>query len=297
MLTSTWHDLVGALPEPRAGSCLSSQQAIVPGAGRVKVEEVEGASALVGCAASSPLQLLSPRPRGRAVWVVAASHGGGLVAGDRTELHLSVGPGATACLGTQAETKVYRAGTSGGARCGLYAEVGSGGLLVLLPDPVSPYAGSRYEQIQRFELEAGSSLALLDAVTSGRAARGERWALESYRSRNEVRVGRELVLSDALHLEAAEGPPLSHRLAGVELFATVVLLGPRVCHAGRAILAELDETPASSEASVLAVASPVADGILLRLAARSMEAGLSALRARLAFLADPLGGDPLLRRP
>jgi hypothetical protein len=41
----------------------------------------------------------------------------------------------------------------------------------------------------------------------------------------------------------------------------------------------------------------VADGVLLRVASRSVEAGLAAVRSHLAFLADPLDGDPLLRRP
>src|SRR5512133_2101957 len=107
-----------------------------PGAGRLEVALVEGCSALVRCAASSPLQLLAPRARGRAAWLVAATHGGGLVSGDAVELDLSIGAAATACLGTQAETKVYRdGGGGGGARLHLTASVGPGGLLALLPDP------------------------------------------------------------------------------------------------------------------------------------------------------------------
>ncbi len=57
------------------------------------------------------------------------------------------------------------------------------------------------------------------------------------------------------------------------------------------------DAPAAGEAPVLAAASPLADGAILRIAARSVEAGMAALRAHLAFLATPLDGDPLLRRP
>jgi urease accessory protein len=287
-----------AVPAPRAGTCPSARQALgQPGAGRLEIAQVHGCSAVTGCAATSPLQLLVPRPRGQAAWIVAASHGGGLVGGDAVDLELSVGAGATACLGTQAETKVYRASGAGGATQRLRATVGEGGLLALLPDPVSPYAASSYEQEQRFELAAGASLVVLDAVTAGRAARGERWGLASYRSRNEVRAAGETILADAVRLVAGEGPPLPRRLAGLELLATVIVLGPRVAGAARDLLRAIAEAPASADAPVLLAASPLAGGLFLRFGARAVEAGVAAIRSTLSFLAGPLDGDPLLRRP
>jgi urease accessory protein len=302
MLAPSALDLPTALPVPGAAACPTPRQppAPRPGQGRLTVACVDGQSAVIGCLASSPLQLLVPRPRGEAAWILAASHGGGLVAGDAVELELAVGPGATASLGTQAETKVYRAGGGPrphGAGQRLRATVGDGALLALLPDPVSPYAGSRYDQVQAFALAPGGSLALLDAVTAGRVARGERWGLARYRARNEVRVGDELVLADALRLEAGQGAPLAERLGGLELLATVVLLGPRLAPAARELLARLSTSPAAADGPVLAAASPVRDGLVLRIAARSVEAGMDALRAYLSFLAAPLDGDPLLRRP
>jgi urease accessory protein len=300
----------------RAGSCSSGRQPLPPGGvGRLEIAQVEGCSAMIGCAATSPLQLLAPRPRGPAVWVVAASHGGGLVAGDAIELEVSIGAGATACLGTQAETKVYRSGDGGGATQRLGAAVGEGALLALLPDPVSPFAGSSYEQVQRFELARDASLVILDAVTAGRAARGERWAFDRYRSRNEVRIAGKPLLADGVRLVAGEGPPLPLRLAGLELLVTVILLGPRVAEAARTILQATAELPAPGapqgaperwaapppgsnlDAPVLWAASPLGDGLFLRMGARSVEAGMAAVRSHLSFLAAPLDGDPLLRRP
>jgi urease accessory protein len=290
------HEFAAALPGVRAGTCSIPRQPPRAGEGHLAVEVVARASALVACGASSPLQLLAPRPRGLAVWIVAASHGGGLVRGDAIALDVAVGAGATACVGTQAETKVYRAG-GGAAHQRLSAAVGPGALLAWLPDPVSPFAGARYAQEQRFALAPGASLALLDAVTAGRAARGERWAFERYASRNEVRAGGTLVLADGVRLAAGEGPPVARRLRDVELLATIVLLGPRVAAAAAAIRDAVAAAPAAREAPVLAAASPLAGGVILRLAARSVEAGIAAIRAHLAFLAGPLDGDPLLRRP
>lgn len=297
MRAATLLDSSAGVPGARAGSCSPPRHAPPGcGAGHLEVAEVAGRSTVVSCRASSPLQLLAPRPRGAAAWVLVASHGGGLVGGDEVELSVAVGPGATAYVGTQAETKVYRE-RERGSRQRLEATVGEGGLLAVLPDPVSPFAGSVHAQEQRFALAPGASLALLDAVTAGRAARGERWGLGRYASRNEVRAAGALLLSDALRLAAGEGPPLDRRLAGLELLATLVLVGPRVADGAAALLRRVGEAPADGAAPVLAAASPLLDGAVLRLAARSVEAGMAAVRAHLSFLAGPLDGDPLLRRP
>jgi urease accessory protein len=97
---------------------------------------VDGASAIVACAAASPLQLLSPSPRGRCAWIIPASHGGGLLAGDDVSLEVDVGDGAVALLSTQAGTKVYRSpGRVATQR--LDARVGRDAVLAVLPHPVS----------------------------------------------------------------------------------------------------------------------------------------------------------------
>ncbi|MGC3999278.1 MAG: urease accessory protein UreD [Anaeromyxobacter sp.] len=211
---------------------------------------------------------------------------------------MTVGPGAALALGTQAETKVYRPPPGAEpARQTLRGRVEAGGLLALLPDPVSPYAGARYVQSQRFELCPGGSLALLDAVTAGRAARGERWAFAHHATRNVVTAGGALALADALRLAQGEGPPLPERLAGLELLATIVLLGPALAAGAQAALEAVAQRPADGGAPVLIAASPLRDGAVLRIAARSVEAGMDEVRRHLAFLAGPLDGDPLLRRP
>jgi urease accessory protein len=266
-----------------------------PGDGRLRVTLVDGESAVLSCASAAPLRLLVPRARGPAVWAVAASYGGGLVGGDEVALAVEVDEGASALLGTQAETKIYRS-ASAGCRQELRARIGPGGILVLIPDPVSCFAGARYRQVQRFELDPGASLLLLDALVSGRSARGERWAFEEYSSRNEVVAESRLVLADALRLTAGEGPPVAARLGEMELLATLVLLGPRLAAPARALRETIDALPADGTVALLVGASPLADGVHLRLASRSVEAGLAFLRRHLGFLTALLGEDPFSRR-
>ena len=267
-----------------------------PGGGKLAVALVDGASAIVGCAAASPLHLFTPRARGPAAWAIAATLGGGLVAGDALDLEIDVGGGATALVGTQAHAKVFRSPGPWASQT-LSARVAPGATLALLPEPASLFAGARYRQAQRFALAPGASLLLVDALTHGRAARGEAWALEAYVSRNELEIGGRVVLADALRLVAGEGPPVAARLAGTALLATAVLAGPAVAGAAAELRDELARAPAGWTDGVLAAASPIAGGVLLRLASTTVEAGLRFLRRRLAFAAELLGGDPLARRP
>ncbi len=276
--------------QPRPGSGLSA------GAGRVVTARVDGASAIVACVAASPLQLLSPSPRGRCAWIITASHGGGLVAGDDVSLEVEVGAGSTALLSTQAGSKIYRSRGPVAAQR-LVARAGRGAMLAVLPQPVSCFAGARYRQEQRVGLAPGASLLWVDALVAGRVARGERWAFDAYRSRVEIAIGGRTVLADALRLAPGEGPPLDERLEGVDFLATVVALGPAVGRHARALHERLAASPAEADAAVLAAASPIGDGVLVRVASRSIEAGLAFLREQLAFVEAVVGANPFARIP
>lgn len=267
-----------------------------PGAGALRVARVAGESAVVGCASSSPLRLFTPRARGLAAWAVATTHGGGLVAGDDLDLAVEVEPGARALLATQSNTRVYRS-TGATARQRLRARAAEGALLAVLPEPTACFAGARYEQEQRFELAAGASLLLLDAVTEGRGARGERWAFARYLARTELLVGGALVLADAVRLDAAEGPALPARMAGAALLATAVAVGPALRAPAAALLDALAAAPPDPAGAVLAAASPLADGLYLRLASTTVAAGAAWLRRALAFAGPLLGGSPFDVRP
>lgn len=152
----------------------------------LEVELVCCESAVTSARATSPMKLLTPRSRGTSVWACTSSFGGGLVAGDETRLDVSLGENARCFLGTQASTKVYR--NPAARPCGheTHATLHSGSTLIFAPDPVQAFAGSSYRQKQTFDLAPTASLALVDWMSSGRAACGERWAFNDFQSRNEV---------------------------------------------------------------------------------------------------------------
>jgi urease accessory protein len=269
---------------------------LAPGRGVLAFARVEGETALVRRAARSPLQILSPRRCGRAAWAILSSHGGGLVAGDTLSLDVDVGPGATALLTTQSEGKVYRSTGGETAAQALRARIEGSGVLVALPDLVSCFAGARYEQRQRFELAPDASLLFVDGIACGREARRERWAFSRYASRSEVAVGGRLVFADSLELEANLSRPLAARLGRFSAFAMAVALGPLFARASAELLEANGRQLVPRHASLLAVASPIPGGFLLRAGATTPEELRELLRAQLAFTAEALGEDPFARR-
>ena len=191
-----------------------------PGAGRLQVDLVEGLSSATVIAAHAPMKLLVPSPRGPAVWAFASSFGGGLVAGDHIALEVSVGDGAAVAIGTQSSTKVYRDAVDAWAEQSVRARVGTGAALALLPDPVTPFSASRYRQRLALELAADASLLLVDSVTSGRAARDERWAFTAYDSRITVQRAGTPVLIDATRLDGEAERAVAERMGRFHSLST-----------------------------------------------------------------------------
>jgi urease accessory protein len=271
-------------------------QGLPAGAGRLRFASIDGATALVGCRAESPLKILVPRRRGRSAWAFLTTYGGGLVAGDHMELDVEVGAGATALLATQAETKVYRSSGGAAATQVLRARVARGGTLAVMPDPVSPFSGARYRQEQRCVLEDGASLLLVDALVAGRTACGERWAFESYRSRTEIASGGNLILGEALSLQPRGGASLADRMGRYNAFAFAVVVGPAFSTGASGLLDRWSRAPIEVGAPLLSTVCPLAGGALLRAAAVSAEHLARFLRDALSFVAEPLGDDPFQRR-
>ncbi|HOB32871.1 MAG TPA: urease accessory protein UreD [Verrucomicrobiota bacterium] len=243
------------------------------------------------------MKLLTPCSRGRSVWAYTSSFGGGLLAGDVTRLDVRLGPSACCFVGTQACTKVYRNPDNRPCAHVTRAQVASEAMLVFVPDAVQPFAGSTYTQRQEFHLEPRASLALLDWHTSGRMARGERWAFNRYSSRNDVFLGGKRVFVDSMRLDASDGAHWAgHRVGRFHCFAMLLLSGERVREIASRLLKTVSARPIKARGAVLCGASPVGDGAVLRVAGEDMESVTRELRPLMASLGELLGDDPWSRR-
>jgi urease accessory protein len=178
----------------------------------------------------------------------------------------------------------------------LTARVARGGTLALAPEPVSPFEGARYEQRQAFELAAGASLLAVDAVVAGRTARGERWALERYRARSEVWIAGRLAVGDALLLAPRAAGELAARLGRFDAFASLLVLGPAFARCARSILDRVGALPVAAGAPLLAAASPLDAGVIVRCAATSAEALGAFVRGAIRAAGDPLGDGAFAHR-
>ncbi len=264
-----------------------------PGSGALHIARTPAGSVVTRAWASSPLRLLTPRNHGHAAWIFTSTFGGGLVDGDALTIGVDVAPQASALLATQAATKVYR--SPRGTSVDLTATIHAGGLLAVAPDPVVCFAGSRYRQIQQFDLDDAANLVFVDSMTSGRRASGERWQFDRYESRVRVRRGARLALLDALTLTPGEGD-LSRRMGRFDALCMVALIGPALeAHAAR-IVSQVSALPVRRRASVLVGASPIDGGCVVKLAAASTEDVTRAVRQYLDFVPAWLGDDPWARK-
>ncbi len=267
------------------------------GYGLVELESVGGRTRAVRTLARSPLKILNPGGSGRSAALYATTLGGGLVAGDRIHVDLRAGADTTTLWTTQSATKVYRSSLNRACRQTLDATLADGALLVAWPDPLICFAGSIYEQSQSFRLAAGASLVVVDCLTSGRRARGERWAFARYRARNRIWIEDDLVLEDALVLDPADGAlDRSFRMGRFEAFATVILAGPSIEREAEHIRREIESERLQRRAEFLSSASLFRSGVILRILGQDPEAVTRYLRSKLAPIISHLDNDPFARK-
>lgn len=240
---------------------------------------------------AGPLRLLCPRAAGGAAWIVTSSLGGGLVDGDALALEVTVEPGATCIVTSQASTKVYR----GASSLRTAVRVREGAIALVVPDPVVPFGGARFEQVTEVALDAGASLALSDVVTAGRVAYGERWSAARVVTTLELAVAGERVVLDRLLLDRGG----ARRMRRFEALGTALLAGPRFADLAAAGLARLAEAPVVRGAPVIVAGSPLGDGTLgalFRVAGERVEAVTGAIRDLLRTACARAGQDPWARR-
>ena len=243
--------------------------------------------------ATSPSKLIATKARAATCWVYAATFGGGLVGGDEIRLNVDVKREARALLTTQASTKVYRSLRP--SRQTIVATVEPRALLAVVPDPIVCFADADFTQHQRYELHDDASLVVVDWMTSGRHASGERWAFSRYESRLEITRESERVVFDGVLLER-DLDSVAERMHQFEVILTAVVSGPLVSPAIDSLIARTATESIVHRADLVVSTARLRDGgLLLRMGGISVEQVGRVLRDYLAFL-SPLAGDDLFSR-
>ena len=154
---------------------------------------------------------------------------GGVLAGDRLSIELDVGPGARAQVTSTGATRLYRSRCQAApAELATQVRAREGALLEYLPDPLIPFAGSRYRQRTIVDLEPDAGLFWWETVAPGREARGEVFSYQNLDLNFELRVSGALVAIDRGDLDPIARPLQSTvRLGPFRYFSTFY-----VCRAG-----------------------------------------------------------------
>ena len=126
---------------------------------------------------------------------------GGILDTDSLEWTIDVAAHAQAQVTSTGATRVYRSRTGRIASQHATAYVGAGAYLEYLPDQLIPFAGSRFEQTARVELEPGASLIWWDRFAPGREASGELFRYESLASSFELNAQNEPVAIEQWTIE------------------------------------------------------------------------------------------------
>jgi urease accessory protein len=245
--------------------------------------------------------VLVPVTEGSAVWAYLTGFGGGVVAGDRYDVNVDVGPAARVHVGTSGATRAYRSAGSW-AHLTNRIHVGSDGLAVWGCDPLAAFRGAQVVQQSRADLDPDASLVWIDGLTAGRHANGESWA-GTVRSRLAIDRGGVPWLRDGVRLDPPLGAQASACLGSAAFapytaISLVALVGPLVADLADSLVTQIAERPVVAGAPLLVTASPRDGGAVLRLAAVAQELIDRELRALLGPCIHPLlGDDPWARRP
>ena len=176
---------------------------------RLRAARVGDRTRLTELECRAPLQLmrslyLDPACPGMA-YATVVSASGGVLQGDRLEIGAVVEAGAQLHLDTPSAMRLYRM-PGGRAEQHVELTVEDDGYLEYLPEPAIPFAGSDFRA--RIECIVGeeATLILAEAVTAGRAARGEVHQFAHFESSVEIaRPGGPALALDTTSLDPADG--------------------------------------------------------------------------------------------
>ena len=163
--------------------------------------------------ATVPAQIIRPfyTPDDECAYVYLLTPTGGMLGGDRLDLHIVLEPGAQVCLTTASATKVHPS-LDLPAEQDLVIELGPGSSLEYLPEPTILFREARWRQHTIVLRAADSRLLLTEGWSAGRIARQEVFAFSSLDTALEVYTAERLSLFDRMRLRPASYPYQQHGL-------------------------------------------------------------------------------------
>ena len=173
-----------------------------------------------------PLCVRFPNSGERGLQAMIVNTAGGIAGGDRHDLDIAVGDGATLGVTTAAAEKIYRA-LGPEAEITIKLAVGAAARLSWLPQETILFDRARLKRRIEVELAADATLMMAEAVVFGRSAMGEAVEQGAFTDRWRVRRNGRLVFAESVRLEGAIAKLLTEpAVAGGGIAVATVLAVP-----------------------------------------------------------------------
>lgn len=217
--------------------------------------------------------------------VILQNVGPGTLPGDRLRIDLEVGPGAALDVRGQSANRIHPSPMGEVAEIEIRLRAADRGLIVFQPGELIPYRDSRLRQVTTVEVERGGRVALMETLTRGREAMGERDAYTSLELRLRVNHGGQPCLIERARLEpAARDPRAPGRHGPFAVSATLYLIGegwrlPPETHGAGPVIWAIDGGDGYLLARALGPTTQAVSGVVRRL--------LAAAHAAADAAADP----------
>lgn len=175
--------------------------------------------------------------------VFIITNSGGILQGDRYAMDFAAGPGACGHITTQAATKIHEMDANHAAQAQEIA-LAEGSYLEYLPEPVIPFARSRFLTRTRIRIDPTATLLYAETLLGGRQyyGDGELFRFDLFSSTvSAERPGGEFLFVEKFRIEPARSPAMRPGIMDdFVAFGNVLLLAPPAVAdavAGRAVAA------------------------------------------------------------
>ena len=168
------------------------------------VHQVEGVTRRRQLHESGSLRVRFPSPEAEGLSAMFVNTAGGIAGGDRFDIDIAVGAGASLAVTTAAAEKIYRA-QGPAAEVNIALKAAAGAHLSWLPQETILFDRARVLRRIDIDLAEDASLLLCEIVVFGRAAMGERMLSGEFVDRWRLRRGGRLVFAETVRLDGDIG--------------------------------------------------------------------------------------------
>ncbi len=168
-----------------------------------------------------PLKIIKPfyPEKDGTAYLTIISPTGGHVGGDKLEFRFNISNDSKALITTQGATKIYKS-LEKSVLSTMEIKIEENGIFEFIPDPIIPFADSRYVQYVNVEMHENAKFLYAETIYQGRSAYGENFDYSLLELRLKVKMNKLPILNDALVIK-----PKANNMKNEGLFESYPYLG------------------------------------------------------------------------